>query len=55
MIKIAESFKGFDFVRVDLMLADDIYLSELTHYPGSGIAKYEPIEFEYELGKNWKI
>ena len=57
MLELVEKLsKPFDHVRVDLYnLNGKIYFGELTHYPGSGICKYEPISFDFELGKHWKI
>jgi len=57
MLRLAEKLsKPFDFIRVDLFnLNGKIYIGELTHYPDSGVGKYDPISFSYELGKNWKI
>jgi len=47
--KLAEPF---DYVRVDLYnLNGKIFIGELTHYPASGIGKYEPSSFVFELGK----
>jgi len=46
----------FDFVRVDLMLhGDDIYFSELTHFPTCGMMKYTPESWDRKLGDLWKI
>lgn len=46
----------FDFVRVDLYNIDGkIYFGETTHYPGSGAHKFNPKEFDFELGKFWNI
>ena len=57
MLELAEKLsKPFDYIRVDLYnLKGKIFIGELTHYPASGIGKYDPISFSYELGKNWKI
>ncbi len=47
--------KDFDYVRIDLYaFGDKIYLGEMTHYPGSGMEKFDPIDFDYELGRLWK-
>jgi hypothetical protein len=46
----------FDFVRVDLYsLNDKIYFGELTHYPASGLEKFEPVSFDLKLGQYWNI
>ena len=57
MLALAEKLsKPFDYVRVDLYnLNGKIYFGELTHYPESGILKFEPSSFDFELGKYWKI
>jgi len=57
MLELAEKLsKAFDYVRIDLYnLNGKIYFGELTHYPGSGICKFEPISFDFEFGKHWKI
>lgn len=44
----------FEHVRVDLYeVAGRIYFGELTHYPGSGRAKIDPVSFDFELGKRY--
>ncbi len=57
MIQIAEKIsKDFDFVRVDLYNCDgDIYFGEFTHYPTSGLARFEPAGFDYTLGDYWDL
>ena len=46
----------FDFVRVDLMINQDkVYFSELTHYPTSGMMKFNPPEWDEKLGSLWTI
>jgi len=57
MIDIAELLaKPFDFIRVDLYLIDNrIYFGELTNYPTSGLLKYNPASFDFELGSKWKL
>ena len=53
MISLAEKLgKKFDFVRVDLYyIKNKIYFGELTHYPWSGMARFNPRKFDFELGK----
>jgi len=47
---------GFDYVRVDFLLHKGrIYFSELTVYPVSGTARYEPRSFDAWLGTFWTI
>ena len=57
MLELAEKLsKPFDHVRVDLYnLNGKIYFGELTHYSTSGMMKFEPSPFTFELGKNWKV
>ncbi len=57
MLALAEKLsKPFDYVRVDLYdLNGKIYFGELTHYPDSGVLKFEPSSFDFELGKYCKI
>lgn len=57
MLSLAEKLsEGFDFVRVDFYtLNNKIYFAELTHYPVSGQAPWNPKEFDFELGKKWNI
>ena len=57
MLELAEKLaKPFDHVRVDLYnLNGKIYFGELTHYTASGVWKYEPSSFAFELGKHWKV
>ena len=57
MLELAEKLsKHFDFVRVDLYnVKGKIYFGELTHYFASGMGKFEPSSFSFELGKYWKI
>ena len=57
MLELAEKLsKPFDYVRVDLYsLKGKVYFGELTHYPTSGINKFEPQSFDFELGSYWKI
>lgn len=55
MLSIAEQLaKAFDFVRVDFYIVEDrIYFSEMTHYPSRGRGRFEPTEYDFELGKKW--
>jgi len=54
---IAEKLsEDFDFARIDLyIIGNRIYFGEITHYPLSGLKKITPTEFDFELGKYWKI
>ena len=53
MIELAEMLaKDIHFIRVDFYIADgSIYSGELTLYPSGGYSKFEPSEFDCELGK----
>lgn len=55
MIKVAEKIgQHFDFSRVDLYeLEGEIYFGEITECPNNGYARFEPEEFDFELGKKW--
>lgn len=53
MIELAEKLaKPFPFTRVDFYeVGDQIYLGEMTFYPGGGILPFEPIEWDYKIGE----
>ncbi len=57
MIKIAEKLStGFDYVRVDLYsIKNKIFFGEFTFTPDSGFLKINPPEWDYRLGKLWKL
>ena len=57
MKKVAEKLaEDFPFVRVDLYCINNkIYFGELTFYPWGGYVKYNPDEFDYELGKKFEL
>jgi hypothetical protein len=57
MIELAEKLSApFDYVRIDIYNVDSkIYFGELTHYEGSGLARFEPESFDFQLGKYWNI
>ncbi|MFZ2522907.1 MAG: ATP-grasp fold amidoligase family protein [Minisyncoccia bacterium] len=56
MLSLAERLsKTFDYIRIDLYNVDgNIYLGEMTNYPGSGIEKFTPISLDLEMGKYWE-
>lgn len=56
MIGVAQKLAAdFDFIRVDLYNVDGrIYFGELTHYPGGGIVRLQPREFDLALGELWR-
>ncbi|MBI2055006.1 MAG: hypothetical protein HYT39_02825 [Candidatus Sungbacteria bacterium] len=54
LLLAAKLSKGFDYIRVDLYnIGDRIYFGELTQYPGSGVERFTPQSFDFELGKYW--
>ncbi len=57
MIAAAEKLsEPFDFVRIDFILKDnDIFISEMTHYPAAGSGAFEPREGDYYLGGKLKL
>lgn len=57
MLKVAETLAAdFPFVRVDLYyLKGQVYFGELTFYPWSGYVRFNPDEFDFTLGKEFKI
>ncbi len=52
MLKLAEKLSvGIPFLRVDFYEVDGkIYFGELTFFPGSGMEKFSPEEWDYTLG-----
>lgn len=55
-LKIADDLSsGIDHVRVDLLLADEIYLTEFTFAHVSGRDKWSDPEFDRKMGEKWKI
>src|SRR5699024_3640790 len=57
MVEIARVLSSnFPHVRVDLYNVEGkIYFGELTFFHGSGYIEFEPDEFDYTLGKKFKI
>ncbi len=55
MLRLAETLsKNFDYIRIDLYsIGNAIYFGEMTHYPGSGMERFTPESFDWELGKIW--
>lgn len=48
--------RGFDFIRVDLYNVDGvIWFGETTPYPVSGMGRFVPDEFDFELGSHWQL
>ncbi len=54
MIELSEIIaKDIPFVRTDFYEIDGkIYFGEITFFPASGLKKFEPNDWDYELGKN---
>lgn len=51
----AELGAPFSFCRVDLYSVEDrIVVGEITHYPDSGVVRFEPESFDAELGAVWE-
>ncbi|MEX1214276.1 ATP-grasp fold amidoligase family protein [Saccharospirillum sp.] len=57
MLEIARALsKKLDFIRVDYyVLGDHFYLGELTNYPVRGRGKFNPTEFDFEMGRRWVL
>lgn len=57
MIEIPKKLsKGWPFVRVDFFDTDEhLYVAELTFAPGGGCTPYNPVSFNEELGKCFKV
>lgn len=57
MVELAETVaEGLDFVRVDFYdTGENLYIGELTLYPGGGFEAFEPKEFDRWLGDHWTI
>lgn len=57
MLNIASTLaEDFPFVRVDLYWVNNrVYFGELTFYPWSGYVQFEPDEFDFVLGKQFKL
>lgn len=57
MLEVAKVLsKDFPFVRVDLYyIKGKVYFGELTFYPWSGYVSYNPDEFDYTLGEQFKL
>lgn len=59
MVELANKLaKPFPFVRVDFYESADeknVYVGELTFYPGGGYETFEPLEWDYKLGEMIKL
>lgn len=56
-VKLAETLaEDFDFIRVDLYLIENnIYVGELTNFPGSGFIGFKPDEFDKKMGRKLRL
>lgn len=57
MIEIAKTLsKNIPFVRIDLYdIFGDVYFGEFTFFPGGGIQRFEPEEWDYTFGHWLKL
>ncbi len=57
MIALAQTLgRDLDFVRVDLYAGgDEIYVGELTLYPGGGFERFDPPEYDRIIGDRWNL
>ena len=55
MLRVARQLGvGLDFIRVDLYVrAEEIFLGEVTPYPGGGLEVFRPDALDHELGQRW--
>lgn len=56
MIRTSESLaQGLDFIRVDMYnIGGQIYVGELTCYPGGGNIPFIPEKYDFIFGEKWK-
>lgn len=57
MIEISKKLsKDFPFARVDFFdTGKKLFVGEITFYPGNGMDKFEPAEWDYKLGEMLKL
>ncbi|HJT94298.1 MAG TPA: ATP-grasp fold amidoligase family protein [Mycobacterium sp.] len=57
MLEIASTLgSAWDFIRVDLYAVDgDVWFGEYTPYPGGGLLRYRPPQFDVEQGRHWQL
>ncbi len=57
MLPVASTLgAGWDFIRVDLYAVDGIvWFGEYTPYPGGGLLRYTPRDFDAEQGMHWQL
>lgn len=55
MIEAAEKIaKQFPFARVDFYEVDQKpYFGEVTFFPGSGVERFRPSDWDFEIGRRW--
>ncbi|MCS7469801.1 hypothetical protein NZK35_24375 [Stieleria sp. ICT_E10.1] len=55
MIELAETLaEPFEFLRVDYyVIGEQLYIGELTNYPGAGFERFIPSGYAWEIGKFW--
>lgn len=56
MVEVAQKLaQDFEFVRIDLYNVDGhTYFGEMTHFPGGGLVRLRPREFDRALGELWR-
>jgi hypothetical protein len=57
MLEIAGALGAdWDFIRVDLYAVDgEVWFGEYTPYPGGGLLRYKPKQFDLESGRHWRL
>jgi TupA-like ATPgrasp len=46
----------WDFIRIDLYAVDGtVWFGEYTPYPGGGLLRYKPMDFDLEQGMHWEL
>lgn len=57
MLQIAQTLGAdWDFIRIDLYAVDGaVWFGEYTPYPGGGLLRYTPKQFDVEQGAHWKL
>jgi hypothetical protein len=56
MVQVAQNLSSdFEFARIDLYYVDGrVYFGEITHFPGGGLVRLRPREFDLALGEMWR-
>jgi hypothetical protein len=57
MLEVSNTLgKGFDFIRIDFYdVSGQVYVGELTPYPGAGNEKFHPTRLDHILGGFWNV